>query len=235
MSQQQQNLLPTLQDKESTPRGTHLQTTDNRHSIPTPSIGYRIRTIHAYISTNTFINGSANPQQITNRPIKKAKVIRTTNSNQMLSPRALVIVRATTALQIAYHEQHPRPFEVNVVQSLSITNWHARVWEMEREAGQVGREVQRVKVEDGPSASLRWWVVNQTLLPWPFAHVLYVGMQVLLHKTVDLRIPDLPLVRVQKKLFGRELVEGFSTASPCDFLHGLACSKPIEFDRTIGM
>lgn len=121
------NTLSKEQDKESTPRGTHLQTTDNRHSIPTPSIGYRIRTIHASISSNTFISGSANPQQITNRPIKKAEVIITTNSNQILSPRALVIARATTDLQIAYHEQHPKPFEVNVVQSLSITNWHARV------------------------------------------------------------------------------------------------------------
>lgn len=115
------------QDKESTPRGTHLQTTDNRHSTPTPSTGYRIRTTYASISTTPLSTAAPTHNKPTNQPIKKAKVMRTTNSNQILSPRALVIVRATTALKIAYHEQHPRPFEVNVAQSFSITNWHARV------------------------------------------------------------------------------------------------------------
>ena len=36
----------------------------------------------------------------TNRPVKKAKVMRTTNSDQILSPRALVTARRTTALQM---------------------------------------------------------------------------------------------------------------------------------------
>ena len=58
----------------------------------------------------------------TNRLVKEAKVMRTTNSNHILSPRALVTARRTTALKMSNYEQHQKPLEASVPQSSSITN-----------------------------------------------------------------------------------------------------------------
>lgn len=99
---------------------------DLGHTQPTPQL------LAQPLSTAVPIHNKS-----TNRPLKKAKVMRTTNSNQILSPRALVTARRATAPQMQNHEQQQKPLDASIPQSPFVTNWHAKILEMERKARQV--------------------------------------------------------------------------------------------------